>query len=125
MSVPGPLPIVCGSKGLYLDGNFDRPRGSHFLSGLIRRAILPCRTFYYTILCVPFASCDRKIFGSLQKGYALNRQQGLLQIQTAGVAAQSAVGGDDPVAGDEDGDRIAAVGLPHRLKAPRAACRPG
>ena len=35
-------------------------------------------------------------------------------MQSPGVAGKSPVGPDDPVAGDEDGDGVAVIGLPHR-----------
>ena len=40
----------------------------------------------------------------------LKREQGLLFIQPSRIAGQAPVGAKDPVAGDQDGDRV----MPHR-----------
>ena len=39
------------------------------------------------------------------------RKQEALDAQSRGVAAQLAAGADDPVAGDDDGERVPAVGI--------------
>src|SRR5512135_2931425 len=43
----------------------------------------------------------------------LQAEQLLLERQAAAVAAQAAVGGDHPVAGDQDGHGVAVVGHAH------------
>ena len=40
-------------------------------------------------------------------------QQPALAVQARAVAPQAAVRGDDPVAGDDEGDGVTAVGLAH------------
>ena len=50
-----------------------------------------------------------------------HRQQSLLAVQTAAVAGQPTAGADDPVARNDDADRIASIGQPHRPRCSRRA----
>lgn len=51
------------------------------------------------------------MFSGLGKSVLLHLQQIFLHIRVAGVAAQTAVGTDHPVAGDQDADRIVVTGV--------------
>ena len=44
----------------------------------------------------------------------LEVEQGLLVVETAAIAGERSVGADHAMAGHHDGDRVAAIGQPHR-----------
>src|SRR4051794_11674503 len=50
----------------------------------------------------------------------LEIEQGALAFQAASVAGERPVGADDAVAGDDDGDRVAAIGGADRARGPGA-----
>ena len=59
-----------------------------------------------------FLDRKQKAENSLLHG-AFVLEEPALFIQAGAVAAQGAIRTDDPVAGDDDGDGVAAVGLAH------------
>jgi len=64
-------------------------------------------------------------YGLRRTGRAFQIEQKLLAAQTAAIAAELAVFGDDPVAGDHDGDAVGAVGGAHCPHCVWAADRDG